>query len=544
MDKNIRKQIDSRERIITTLLQHLEQTVNKSQQRLFETVQEHFLNTLERNEEGKIAPTLKNRRLLERFDKVFRDYSQTSGANIAVEIAKGANSIMETNKEYYSLFADGKTQLNKISEGVTQTMRGWLGIDRNGSVAKNGYLDTILSNNTVKNLIKDQTLRAIVGQQGWMQTRDELKDFIVGNRTKTGVLERYYRNYVYDTYSHLDRAVSEQYGNDLGLNFAIYEGGLIEASREFCREHNGNVYHRTEIAKFDPKKAIPPNYNPFLDLGGYGCRHHLNWIPDSVAIRMRPEAKKFIDPDAKVEEKKPTEKKEESKYIFNEEAMDRMETRGYNVEDLRGSTILEKRFAGLNLEAIDDVVMKAVKDIGTNIRRKTISQISRNTVQMKIYSNKLTLIRNFEFSEGKRKVDHYYFSLDDSAQGKGYSKQIFRELFRQYENADVDIINVEANIDVGGYAWARYGFRAYKKHIGSVINKARDIVRFKLRTEEEMKDFYDFMSQYGDDDIVPMEQLAAKPYGMAVLKGSNWKGFLDMKDPVQVQIYKDYLNLK
>lgn len=324
MDNNLRNQIDRRERVLTTLLQRLEGTVNKAQKRLFETVQQHFLDTLERDENNVITSSAKNRRLLERFESVFSRYAQEAGAQVAAEIAKGANMVLETNQKYYSLFSEGQTQLNSISQSVNKTMRSWLGIERNGNVAKNGYLKTIISNPTIRGQIQDQTMRAVVGQQGWMQTRDEMRDFILGNSGKTGVMERYYRNYVYDTYSHLDRAVSEQYGNELGLNFAIYEGGLIEASREFCKDHNGNVYHRTEIAEFKPTKAIPPNYNPFLDLGGYGCRHHLNWIPDSVAVRLRPEAKRFIEGD-------PTPKQQEKQAEMKDE---RFELKGDNRVEL------------------------------------------------------------------------------------------------------------------------------------------------------------------------------------------------------------------
>jgi len=107
----------------------------------------------------------------------------------------------------------------------------------------------------------------------------------------SGRMSQYYRNFVYDTYSQVDRATGEVYAEKLGLQFAVYEGGIIKTTRKFCRERNGKVFHRTEIEKFDPKVAKPPNYNPFTDLGGYGCRHHLNWIPEALAYIMRPDAK-------------------------------------------------------------------------------------------------------------------------------------------------------------------------------------------------------------------------------------------------------------
>jgi hypothetical protein len=41
--------------------------------------------------------------------------------------------------------------------------------------------------------------------------------------------------------------------------------------------------------KFNPTTAKPPNYNPIRDLGGYACRHHLNWIPYELAVMLRPD---------------------------------------------------------------------------------------------------------------------------------------------------------------------------------------------------------------------------------------------------------------
>ena len=138
-------------------------------------------------------------------------------------------------------------------------------------------------------------MKMVYGQEGWEATRKSLAKLIEGDQNNLGALQKYHRNFTYDLYSQIDRATAKTYADDLGFEFAIYEGGLIETSREFCKDHNGNVYHKSEIADFDPKVAKQPDYNPFTDLGGYGCRHHLNWIPTALALAMRPDASKFIE---------------------------------------------------------------------------------------------------------------------------------------------------------------------------------------------------------------------------------------------------------
>jgi hypothetical protein len=141
----------------------------------------------------------------------------------------------------------------------------------------------------VKNQIKNMVMKSVVSQAGYFETKKSLQLHIAGNSKQTGALERYYRNFAYDLYSVADRTASKVTADKLKFNYAIYEGGLIETSREFCEKHNGKVYSRAEIADFDITEARPPGYDPFTDLGGFGCRHHLNWIPDVVAFALRPE---------------------------------------------------------------------------------------------------------------------------------------------------------------------------------------------------------------------------------------------------------------
>jgi hypothetical protein len=92
-------------------------------------------------------------------------------------------------------------------------------------------------------------------------------------------------------YSQIDRSTANQNAIKLGLNYAIYEGGLTANSREFCKEHNGKVVTREEIEAFSPQEAPFPDYNPIQDLGGIGCRHYLNWVSKTLAQVYRPDLK-------------------------------------------------------------------------------------------------------------------------------------------------------------------------------------------------------------------------------------------------------------
>jgi hypothetical protein len=196
--------------------------------------------------------------------------------------------VLDFNGKYYGLFTT-KAELGELMQGTREQIGDWLGITKRGGLIENGYLNRLLSDPTIRNTVRDSVFKSVVSQKGFFETKKDLRDYIGGNKQQAGALQKYYRNFVFDTFSQVDRTQAKIFADKLKFQHAIYEGGLIKTSRPFCRKRNGKVFTREEIAKFDPKEARPPNYNPFTDLGGYGCRHHLNWVPDAVAFALRPE---------------------------------------------------------------------------------------------------------------------------------------------------------------------------------------------------------------------------------------------------------------
>lgn len=287
-EKEILNLADSRTKLIAKLWDRLEGAVQQSQRDLLKTVIDDFLDGLEMDEAGQIKNTLANKRRLSMFDQVYRRYANNSGLEIVKGITDGVGQIVDFNQNYFTAFYK-PAQLTPIQSNVQETLSAWLGLTTRGNVAPNGYLDTLIQDATVKNQIKNLLMKSTASQAGFFETKKVLQLHIEGNADQTGALQKYYRNLTFDLYSVVDRTTSRTYADKLKLNYAIYEGGLIDTSRAFCKKRNGKVFSREEIAAFDPKEARPPAYDPFTDLGGYGCRHHLNFIPDPVAFSMRPE---------------------------------------------------------------------------------------------------------------------------------------------------------------------------------------------------------------------------------------------------------------
>lgn len=308
--KQLRTLAAKRDSRINKLIAKLEDTVSSAQQNLFDEIATRVVDQLEYDENGVIKNTTKNRNALQRVDTVFSQWQNSDGMAILAQTITGVKSVLDFQYDYYQAVAPGNAKLIPLKAQSVDYVNKWLGLEPSGTsggqvtynVGENGYLKTVLNgHNLMAGKVKDALIRGVVGQNGWQKTKAAVKDLLNGSpgynrdNPSNGVkINQYFRNLVYDTYSVLDRTTAATYADGLGFQFAIYEGGIMKKTRIFCREHNGKVYHKTEIADFMPEEATPDNYDPFIDMGGYGCRHHYNWIPDSLAFIMRPSARKFV----------------------------------------------------------------------------------------------------------------------------------------------------------------------------------------------------------------------------------------------------------
>ncbi len=143
----------------------------------------------------------------------------------------------------------------------------------------------------------------------------------------------------------------------------------------------------------------------------------------------------------------------------------------------------------------------------------------------------------FVDGEGRKVVDHELFSLPKALQGKGISKQVFKALYEQYKVAGVERMDVCANIDIGGYTWARYGFCA--KDRDTVLGAIR-FSALTTRQEERIMALVDGHFATSSDPF-PMNKIARLPYGKKALLGGNWKGVLDLTDARQRRVFERYL---
>lgn len=283
---------DKRSDLIGSLMSLMDKQVKENQKETLERIIDKFVDKLEKDEDGKVKNNAHNRKLLNAIDEVFKDYQKKEARTTIELLLNSVTSIMQFNQEYF-VALDGKARVLPMMPKVKEFMKTWLGI-KGDTVEPNGYIDKLISNDPAKIALKNTAMKIVIGQEGFEDAKKQIQTLVEGNPKTMGAFEKHQKNFAFDLYSQIDRATSDVVRNDLGFEFAIYEGGLIETSRIFCEEHNGNIYHISEIKEFNPKEAKPPNYNPITDLGGYGCRHHLNWISVSLAKAMGKDVSKFV----------------------------------------------------------------------------------------------------------------------------------------------------------------------------------------------------------------------------------------------------------
>jgi len=110
---------------------------------------------------------------------------------------------------------------------------------------------------------------------------------INGDADTVGRLERATRQIVSDTFALSDRAVTNTVAEQLGLNWYLYTGGLLDTTRPFCKARNGKYFRKEEVQSWATlgdwagRMAGTDEKTIFVTAGGYNCQHAI--LPVSEA---------------------------------------------------------------------------------------------------------------------------------------------------------------------------------------------------------------------------------------------------------------------
>ena len=180
-----------------------------------------------------------------------------------------------------------ESALNFISKKDSAT-KSALGII-DDKIVNGGFVEEAFSLSNIKSELQREVVKAVSGDVTVGQLKRNLRDLVVTNESKRGVVNKRIFNQISDTYTQIERAESKQFADRIGLTAFIYFGTKINTTRNFCRARAGKVFLISEAKEWQNISFAgkPINYNPVVDLGGYNCRHTANFITNREALRRR-----------------------------------------------------------------------------------------------------------------------------------------------------------------------------------------------------------------------------------------------------------------
>ena len=263
--------------------------------------------------DGIIQETANNYRLMQVLDKTYKTASIVYNQTLLTQIVTTTTKLSALSNGYFEVMMTGNipARFESIVAKTEKLMNAYIGIEGE-TLKKGGFLESYFSQNVLNTELKQLTAKAVTTNMDIREYTKILRDKITGTDEYKGGLEKQINQYVGDLYQTYDMAYNKTIGNELGLTYFIYQGGLIDDSRDFCAAHNNKVWSIEEAQewptwtpadgeypagyeiKAKDMNAVPsymgyPGYDPLINLGGYRCRHMLGWITDDIAFKMRPD---------------------------------------------------------------------------------------------------------------------------------------------------------------------------------------------------------------------------------------------------------------
>ena len=156
---------------------------------------------------------------------------------------------------------------------------------------------------------------------------------------------------------------------------------------------------------------------------------------------------------------------------------------------------------------------------------------------------------------------HGLLRLRHELNGSGIARDILRESFELYQRIGVKTVDLDANINVGGYAWAKYGFKpdvgewerftryateklkVLESSAPALEGSARGVLRGAMsdaerRALEKLLQSRDPRTIWA---IAEFETASGVKVGKELLLGSFWHGEIDLSDREAMARFEAYL---
>jgi len=286
-----------RQDIIHKQSDKLNRQIDRAQNGLLKYLTDIFIPSLPTGPDGQLVYDDQSIFLPSKLDNAYDVFASDYVKPIISGFADNTRKLIMANKGYFATFGEADDQA--IEDKV------FAGLGLSGAVVAGGsLLYNILSDREAVGSIKSVIMSSITAGLTITGLRIAVENLVL--RKDGGLIKNLFEKTIPEPYVKIDRFIGKEYATALELNFAIYQGGTIKTSRDFCIERNNKVFSREEIMRFGTSadkfdgytdkakgefQGKNANYDPLQDLGGYNCRHSYDWVSDELAYYLRPELK-------------------------------------------------------------------------------------------------------------------------------------------------------------------------------------------------------------------------------------------------------------
>jgi hypothetical protein len=148
--------------------------------------------------------------------------------------------------------------------------------------------------------------------------------------------------------------------------------------------------------------------------------------------------------------------------------------------------------------------------------------------------------RHIDLDDKYAESNHFKLSKT----GADVGKQLLAANVKIYQQLGIKNVRVFANLEVGGYAWARYGYVPDEGELGSVGVLSEQIAdrinEMEIDADHE-KMLYALINR---DDPRAIWAIADSKYGKELLLGTEWEGRLDLTNKDTMARFNAYVGKK
>ncbi len=235
---------------------------------------------------GRIKFSTKNIRKQQRVNLIIERFNKQRSVKITSWLQKRIVQLFTFNKQYFRSVT--KLQNKTVDNRVRKKIMLQFGYDEvEKKIIKNSWLHNVTNNTGIVNEIIQEFQQGLTAKMPLGQFKKQFRERFLGGENQGLVEQSFYRQ-TNDVFASYDRAIQNEYSEELDFNYAIYAHTVKDNTRDFCLSRINRIYTREEIKSWDSldwkgKKKV---HNSLTDQGGYNCRGSYSWISKELAERL------------------------------------------------------------------------------------------------------------------------------------------------------------------------------------------------------------------------------------------------------------------